>query len=218
VIEEACRQAVTWREQFISARSLTMSVNLSARQFQHTDLPAEISEIIRMTGMEPRLLKLEITESIAMADTELNIAALWLLKGMGLRLAIDDFGTGYSSLGYLKRFPVETLKIDKGFVDGLGVHPEDGAVIAAIIAFAKAVGLSTTAEGVEDAEQLARLREMGADRVQGYYCSRPVTPEKLEELLLKQDPLLQKVVHPSPVSEQVIAIDPERREQSQRAA
>jgi len=218
VIEEACRQAVTWREQFISARSLTMSVNLSPRQFQHTDLPAEISEIIRITGMDPRSLKLEITESIAMADTELNIAALWLLKGMGLRLAIDDFGTGYSSLGYLKRFPVETLKIDKGFVDGLGIHPEDGAVIAAIIAFAKAVGLSTTAEGVEDAEQLARLREMGADRVQGYYCSRPVPPEKLEELLLTRDPLLQKGLHPSAASGQVIAIDPERREQSQRVA
>src|SRR5207302_8011110 len=118
--------------------------------------------------------KLEITESIAMGDTELNIAALWLLKGLGLRLAIDDFGTGYSSLGYLKRFPVDTLKIDKGFVDGLGIHAEDSAVIGAIIAFAKAVGLSTTAEGVEDADQLSRLSELGADRIQGYYCSRPV--------------------------------------------
>jgi EAL domain-containing protein (putative c-di-GMP-specific phosphodiesterase class I) len=142
--------------------------------------------------MDPRSLKLEITESIAMGDTELNIATLWLLKGMGLRLAIDDFGTGYSSLGYLKRFPVETLKIEKGFVDGLGVHPEDTAVIGAIIAFARAVGLSTTAEGVEDAEQLVRLRELGADRVQGYFYSKPVPPEAFEALFFKPQPLVQQ--------------------------
>jgi diguanylate cyclase (GGDEF)-like protein len=191
VIEQACRQAVSWRERFGAARSLVVSVNLSARQFHHSDVPADISKILRDTGMDPRSLKLEITESIAMGDTELNIATLWLLKGMGLRLAIDDFGTGYSSLGYLKRFPVETLKIDKGFVDGLGVHPEDTAVIGAIIAFARAVGLSTTAEGVEDADQLVRLRELGADRVQGYYCSKPIPAEALEALLFKPRPMFQ---------------------------
>ena len=192
VLEQACRQVVSWRERFGAARSLVISVNLSAKQFHHSDVPAEISKILHDTGMDPRSLKLEITESIAMGDTELNIAALWLLKGMGLRLAIDDFGTGYSSLGYLKRFPVETLKIDKGFVDGLGVHPEDTAVIGAIIAFARAVGLNTTAEGVEDAEQLVRLRELGADHVQGYYCSKPLPAEDLEELLRAPRPLFDK--------------------------
>ena len=191
VMEQACRQAVSWRERFGAARPVVVSVNLSARQFHHSDVPADISKILRDTGMDPRLLKLEITESIAMGDTELNIATLWLMKGMGVRLAIDDFGTGYSSLGYLKRFPVETLKIDKGFVDGLLVHPEDTAVIAAIIAFARAVGLNTTAEGVEDAEQLVRLRELGADRVQGYYYSKPVSAEVLEELFFKPQPLYQ---------------------------
>ncbi len=195
VIEEACRQAVSWRERFGVARSLVVSVNLSARQFQHTDVPAEVGEILRSTGMDPRSLKLEITESIAMGDTELNIAALWLLKGMGLRLAIDDFGTGYSSLGYLKRFPVDTLKIDKGFVDGLGIHAEDSAVIGAIIAFAKAVGLSTTAEGVEDVEQLSRLRELGADRIQGYYYSEPRPAEQLEEFLRTPRRLLDQPMH-----------------------
>jgi EAL domain-containing protein (putative c-di-GMP-specific phosphodiesterase class I) len=183
VLEEACRQSTSWRQRFGSARSLVMSVNLSGRQFQHTHVPNEIGEILRNTGMDPRWLKLEITESVAMGDTEMNIAALWLLKGMGIRLAIDDFGTGYSSLAYLKRFPVDTLKIDKCFVDGLGFNPEDSAIISAIVAFAGAVGLNTTAEGVEDAEQVAQLRQLGADRVQGYYCSRPVPAAELEKLL-----------------------------------
>ncbi len=191
VLEEACRQAVIWRERYPAERSVVMSVNISAKQVQQTDLPAEVKEVLRATGMDPRLLKLEITESVAMENAEVNIATLWLLKGMGIRLAIDDFGTGYSSLGYLKRFPVETLKIDKVFVDGLGVHPEDSALIAAIIAFAHAVGLSTTAEGVEEAGQLAHLRELGADRVQGYFCSKPVPAEALDELLRTATPLLE---------------------------
>jgi diguanylate cyclase (GGDEF)-like protein len=200
VFEEAARQAVAWTTSHPSARSLVMSVNVSARQFAHTDVPAEISDVLRKTGLDPRMLKLEITESIAMGDAELNIAALWLLKGMGLRLAIDDFGTGYSSLSYLKRFPVDTLKIDKAFIDGLEVHAEDTALVAAIIAFAHAVGLSTTAEGVEHLEQLAKLRELGADRVQGYYCSKPLPAEALEELLRTPGPLLptepdERVLH-----------------------
>src|ERR1043166_741304 len=109
-----------------------------------------------------------------MGDPEVSVGSPWLLKGMGVHLAIDDFGTGYSSLGYLKRFPADTLKIDKGFIDGLGVHPEDTAIISATIAFARAVGLTTTAEGVEEAEQVAMLREFGVDRIQGYYCSKPL--------------------------------------------
>jgi diguanylate cyclase (GGDEF)-like protein len=183
VLEEACRQAVAWRAAYPQTGSLVMSVNLSSRQFQHTDVAADVAEVLRKTGMDPHFLKLEITESIAMGNAELTIAALWLLQGMGIRMAIDDFGTGYSSLAYLKRFPVETLKIDKAFVDGLGVHPEDAAVIAAIIAFARAVDLTTTAEGVETAEQLAQIRALGADRVQGYYYSRPLAAEALEALL-----------------------------------
>jgi EAL domain-containing protein (putative c-di-GMP-specific phosphodiesterase class I) len=192
VLEEACRQAVIWQERYRAGRSVVMSVNISARQVHQTDFPAEVKEVLRATGMDPRSLKLEITESVAMENAERNIATLWLLKGMGIRLAIDDFGTGYSSLGYLKRFPVDTLKIDKVFVDGLGVHPEDSAVIAAIIAFAHAVGLSTTAEGVEEAGQLAHLQKLRADRIQGYFCSKPLPAEALNELLRAPSPLLER--------------------------
>ena len=139
--------------------------------------------VLQRTGLDASGLKLEITESVAMADPELTIASLWLLKGMGVQFAIDDFGTGYSSLGYLKRFPADTLKIDKVFIDGLGVHPEDAAIVEATIAFAHAVGLTTTAEGVEDANQLALIRQLGADRVQGYYFSRPLPAEQMTEHL-----------------------------------
>jgi diguanylate cyclase (GGDEF)-like protein len=183
VLEEACRQAVAWGARYPAARSLMMSVNLSARHFQYGDVPSDVTAVLERTGLDPKWLKLEITESVAMTDPELSIAALWLLKGMGVHLAIDDFGTGYSSLGYLKRFPVDTLKIDKVFIDGLGVHPEDAAIVAATIAFAHAVGLSTTAEGVEHADQLAHVRELGVDRVQGYYCSKPLPADSFADLL-----------------------------------
>jgi diguanylate cyclase (GGDEF)-like protein len=183
VLEEACRQAASWRARLANSRDLVMSVNLSARQLQHADVPTAVRDILQRTGLEPQALKLEITESVAMSDPELSIAALWLLRGMGVHLAIDDFGTGYSSLGYLKRFPADTLKIDRVFIDGLAINPEDEAIVAATIAFAGAVGISTTAEGVETAEQLAILRHLGVNRVQGYFCSRPVPPEQMEALL-----------------------------------
>ena len=120
VLEEACRQAVAWRSSFAAAESLVMSVNLSARQFQHTDVPSDVRTILDATGLDPWALKLEITESVAVDDAEMGLASLLLLKGIGVQLAIDDFGTGYSSLAYLKRIPADTLKIDKAFVDGLG--------------------------------------------------------------------------------------------------
>jgi diguanylate cyclase (GGDEF)-like protein len=183
VLEEACRQAVAWRSRYTAARELVMSVNLSARQFHYTDVPGEISAVLQQAGLQPEGLKIEITESIAMGDVEPSIAALWRLKGMGVHLAIDDFGTGYSSLGYLKRIPADTLKIDKVFIDGLGVQAEDSAIVAATIAFAHAVGLTTTAEGVEHAEQLALVRQLGADRIQGYYCSKPLPADQLADLL-----------------------------------
>jgi EAL domain-containing protein (putative c-di-GMP-specific phosphodiesterase class I) len=186
VLEEACRQAVTLRTCCPAAKELVMSVNLSARQFHYADVPSEISSVLQQAGLEPAGLKIEITESIAMGDAERSIAALWLLKGMGVHLAIDDFGTGYSSLGYLKRIPADTLKIDKVFIDGLGVHPEDSAIVAATVAFAHAVGLTTTAEGVETAEQLALVRQLGADRMQGYYCSKPLPAEQLADLLASE--------------------------------
>jgi diguanylate cyclase (GGDEF)-like protein len=187
VLRQACTQVAEWRGQIRSAQSLAVSVNVSARQFQQSDVAADVATALASAGLPAEALKLEITESIAVANPELTIAKLWHLKGSGVRLAIDDFGTGYSSLGSLKRFPVDTLKIDKVFVDGLSVHPEDSAIVEATIAFARALGLSTTAEGVETSEQLAHLRELGADRIQGYYCSRPLSTEALAELLESED-------------------------------
>jgi diguanylate cyclase (GGDEF)-like protein len=183
VLEEACSQAARWRAAFPAARSLVMNVNISARQLQHTDLVTEVKGVLEQSGLEPAGLKLELTETVAMDDPELTIASLWNLKSIGVRIAIDDFGTGYSSLSYLKRFPADTLKIDKVFIDGLGVHPEDSAIVSAAIAFAHAVGLSTTAEGVENLDQLIHVGRLGADRVQGYYFSKPLRAEELQEML-----------------------------------
>jgi len=191
VLDQACRQVVAWRSRYPSARLLRVGVNISARQFQHTDVPAEVRLVLQQTELDASSLKLEITETSAMTDPELSIASLWLLKGMGVQLAIDDFGTGYSSLSYLKRFPADTLKIDKVFVDGLGVHPEDSAIVAATIAFARAVGLTTTAEGVENADQLAELKQLGVDRVQAYYCSKPLTAAQMEALLRSSANLIE---------------------------
>jgi diguanylate cyclase (GGDEF)-like protein len=183
VLEEACSQAARWRAAFPAARSLVMNVNVSARQLQQTDLVTEVRRVLERSELEPAALKLELTETVAMEDPELTIASLWNLKGIGVRIAIDDFGTGYSSLGYLKRFPADTLKIDKVFIDGLGVHPEDSAIVSAAIAFAHAVGLTTTAEGVESLDQLLHVGRLGADRVQGYFYSKPLRAEQLQEML-----------------------------------
>jgi EAL domain-containing protein (putative c-di-GMP-specific phosphodiesterase class I) len=131
------------------------------------------------TGLDARSLKLEITESIAVDDVESTIATLRELKQLGVALAVDDFGTGYSSLSYLKRFPIDVLKIARPFVEGLGRDPEDTALVRATIAFARAFGLDVTGEGVETAEQLAQLLEMGCDTGQGYYFAKPMPGEAL---------------------------------------
>ena len=183
VMREACEEAARWQQTLPSSAAPRVSINVSARQFQHSDVVGDVSAILAQTHLDPDRLKVEITETVAMADPEMTIASLWSLKGLGVHIAIDDFGTGYSSLGYLKRFPADTLKIDKLFIDGLGVHPEDSAIVAATIAFARAVGLSTTAEGVESAEQVADLRALGVDRVQGYFYSRPLSSGDMLALL-----------------------------------
>ncbi|MGH2354897.1 MAG: putative bifunctional diguanylate cyclase/phosphodiesterase [Chloroflexota bacterium] len=189
VLDQACRQLRAWRTHYPGVPPLTMSVNLSARQFQQPDLADVISGILRETGVPAGCLKLEITESAAVEDAELTVATLWLLKGLGVQLAIDDFGTGYSSLSYLKRFPVDALKIDRSFVEGLGHHPEDTAIVHAVVAFAKALGLSVTAEGTETADQLAHLRGLGCDRAQGYYLARPLPADDITALLAAGRPM-----------------------------
>jgi EAL domain-containing protein (putative c-di-GMP-specific phosphodiesterase class I) len=160
-----------------------VDVNLSARQFHELHLARDITEILADTGLDPRYLELEITENVMMEDAEATLAILGALRSLGVRLAIDDFGTGFSSLAYLKRFPVDTLKIDGLFVAGLGESTEDEVLMAAIIGLAHGLGLTTIPERVETAEQLQRLHEMGCDMVQGFHFSRPLPPQAVGALL-----------------------------------
>jgi diguanylate cyclase (GGDEF)-like protein/PAS domain S-box-containing protein len=183
VLEEACRQLRTWQHAQPGLASLVMSVNLSARQLNDPELVPEIARILRETGVDPRCLKLELTETTVMADVESTSGTLRDLKALGLALAIDDFGTGYSSLSYLKRLPLDTLKVDRSFVDGLGTDPQDTAIVRTVIALAKSLHLEVTGEGVETAEQSAQLQELGCDRGQGYLFARPLTAEAVTDLL-----------------------------------
>ena len=174
VLEEACRQMAAWHAEVLTAPPMSMSVNLSPREFQSPNLVEGVACILRATGLPPGYLKLEITEGVVMRDVEATITTLWRLKQLGIRIAIDDFGTGYSSLGYLKRLPLDVLKIDRSFVSGLGHNPEDAAIVRAIIAMAKSLGLAVTGEGVETEEQANLLRVWGCDRGQGYYYGKPL--------------------------------------------
>ncbi len=173
VLRTACAQCSVWRNSGLGA--LRVSVNLSARQFQHADLVARIGRILEETGLDPAALDIEITESVAMANWENSIQHLRRLAAMGICIAIDDFGTGYSSLSYLKKLPICKLKIDKTFVQDIAVDSDDRAIITAITAMAQQLKFSVTAEGVETEEQLAFLRSAGCQEMQGYFFSRPLT-------------------------------------------
>jgi diguanylate cyclase (GGDEF)-like protein/PAS domain S-box-containing protein len=183
VLKTACAQVLVWhRAGFIPLR---IGVNVSGRQFRQQDLVKSVKQILDTTCLDPQYLELELTESIIMHDVEEAIATLCKLKEIGLKLSVDDFGTGYSSMNYLKRFPLDTLKIDRSFVKDITTDPNDAAITKATIALAKSLDLTTTAEGVETEEQLTFLREQGCDQVQGYLISRPVPAEKVEKLLLR---------------------------------
>jgi diguanylate cyclase (GGDEF)-like protein len=183
VLGEACRQARAWQIEFPRTPPLIMSVNLSAKQFQHPRLVEEITEVLSTTGLEPGCLKLEITESVVMQDAPATLAKLRELKDLGIRLAIDDFGTGYSSLGYLKRFPVDTLKIDRSFVKGLSHEGGDSAIVRAVVTVAKSLNMDVTAEGIETDAQRLELKALGCDQGQGFLFARPAAPEHLKSLL-----------------------------------
>lgn len=185
VLEEACRQAKLWLDRFPTRLERVMNVNISSRQFQNRDLIATVTEALTSQDLRPRNLKLEITESMMMKDPQASIEAMTIFKGLHVFLVVDDFGTGYSSLSYLKRFPVDTLKVDKSFVDGLGTDAESTAIVEAIISLAKSLGMRVTAEGIETKEQLERLRALGCDYGQGYFLSRPLATEAMDELLAR---------------------------------
>ena len=175
VLLEACRQAREWQTQFRQDSPLLVSVNLSGKHLQQAALLDEVQEVLEKTGIDPRHLIIEITETVAMAGAETTIEIMSKLKRLGVLLAIDDFGTGFSSLAYLKRFPVDMLKIDKSFVDGVANRGHDRAIVEAIISLGHALGLRVIAEGVEHPEQLQQLKSLGSEFGQGYFFGRPLS-------------------------------------------
>jgi diguanylate cyclase (GGDEF)-like protein/PAS domain S-box-containing protein len=183
VLEEACRKATEWQNQHPTETPLKMSVNISTRQLERPDeLLKELIRILEGTKLGPGSLVLEITESMLMGDAEHNVEVLGRLKDLGVGIAVDDFGTGYSNLAYLKRFPVDWLKLDKSFVDGLGESLEDTAIVEAVVSLARAMGMKTVAEGIETTEQADLLRALGCDLGQGYYFSEPLSEHEANAL------------------------------------
>lgn len=175
VLREACRQLCEWQAEL--GMKLTVAVNLSAKQFAQPDLVNQVKEILRETGLEPRHLKLEITETVVMENAEVARNMLSQLCALGVQLSIDDFGTGYSSLSYLHRFPVTALKIDRSFIGRMGANGENCEVVKTINTLASNLGMSVVAEGIETEDQLLQLKAMGCDYGQGYIFSRPLTAE-----------------------------------------
>ncbi|OOZ39358.1 hypothetical protein BOW53_11930 [Solemya pervernicosa gill symbiont] len=181
VLRTACRQVKNWLEQGFD--DFRMSVNLSPQQFRQADILQRILSIVESEEVEPRYLEVEITEGAIMDDVDAAIETMQQLNDAGIALSIDDFGTGYSSLSYLKRFPINTLKIDRSFVNDITSDPDDAAIVTAIIAMAHSMGLNVIAEGVETDEQLAFLRALKCDEIQGYLFSPPLPVERFNELL-----------------------------------
>jgi diguanylate cyclase len=185
-IDEACRSLRRCRQLVPGAPDLTVAVNLSARQLRDPGLVPTVERALERHGLPPSALCLELTESLLMEDPLAAAETLWSLRRRGVLLSIDDFGTGYSSLSYLKRFPVDNVKIDRSFVDGLDAPGgSEGSLVAAIIALARALDMSTVAEGVETDGQVRRLRQLGCERVQGYRFSRPVPADEAPGVVLR---------------------------------
>jgi diguanylate cyclase (GGDEF)-like protein/PAS domain S-box-containing protein len=180
VLEQACQQLSQWQR---SDPSMTVAVNLSVRQVRAPDILDQIQEILKRTRIRPESLYLELTESVFMEDLDYFDKMLAGLKSLGVQLSLDDFGTGYSSLSYLSRFPFDAVKIDQSFIRGLAVNPHDTALVAAILSMADALGLSVTAEGIEDQSQLATLKKMRCQRGQGFYLDHPMPAHALNQRL-----------------------------------
>ena len=183
VLGETLRQAESWRKEGGPAAGLEFAVNLSARQLSDPELVTVVEGALRLRDVEPSHLLLEITETALMADPNGALESLTALKNLGVGLAVDDFGTGYSSLTYLKKFPIDELKIDRSFINGLGSDSGDSAIVASCIDLAHAVGILAVAEGVETSVQVQTLKAMGCDLAQGYHFARPLPAPALKEWL-----------------------------------
>jgi diguanylate cyclase (GGDEF)-like protein len=201
VIATACQQIGQWMRTSIGR--VPVSVNVSGRQFIEGNLDGDVVKALNDNNIPADLLELELTESCLMANTERTIASLQFLKNLGVKISIDDFGTGYSSLAYLRRFPIDKLKIDITFIREVTSNPDDAAIVLAIIRMAHSLKLDVIAEGVETAEQLAFLRRHRCDQIQGYYFSPPLPELELEQLLYKETRL------PTLTSESIETAEPE---------
>lgn len=188
ILTEACRQVKLWCDKYNDGGNISVTVNISIRQFQQKELGDIVRRALESSGLDPSSLILEITESFMMQETESTIAKLHELKKLGIRLAIDDFGTGYSSLSYLQRFPIDILKIDKSFVDKIGNGEEGRAVARAIIMMGDSLHLKTIAEGIERPEQIAALQNLGCEAGQGFHFARPLTVDAMENFLAEHSP------------------------------
>jgi diguanylate cyclase (GGDEF)-like protein len=181
VLETACRQAQSWRR--AGLLPVSVGVNLSSHQFRRGGLVEMVGRILAETGWDARWLEFELTESVIMENAQETIRVLNQLKAMGITLSVDDFGTGYSSMAYLKRFPLDVVKIDQSFVKDITADPNDATIVKAIIALTRGLNLTSIAEGVENEQQLNFLRRHGCDQIQGYLVNRPVPPAQMESLL-----------------------------------
>jgi EAL domain-containing protein (putative c-di-GMP-specific phosphodiesterase class I) len=182
VLREACRQVSEWRKQFAGDSALIVGVNISARQLQQPELVREVRQALQETGLDPTSLKLEITETVLMADAGEAVARLASLKELGIQIAVDDFGTGYSSMAYLSQLPIDTLKIDRAFI-GKMTDPDGVAIVQAVVTLAHSLKLRVTSEGIETLEQWEQLRLLESDYGQGYYFSRPLKADAILALL-----------------------------------
>jgi EAL domain-containing protein (putative c-di-GMP-specific phosphodiesterase class I) len=181
VLREACRQARAWRDAGLPP--LRIAVNVSARELREKDFVAIVLAALTETGIEPGCLELELTESFLMQDATVTGAVLQALKDLGVMLALDDFGTGYSSLSHLRRFPIDTLKIDQSFVRDLATDADDASIVNAVISMGESLHMRVVAEGVETRDQVAFLQQHGCPVGQGYYFGRPVLAGQLTPLL-----------------------------------
>ena len=183
VLQEAVAQGKAW--QVAGFPPLFVAVNVSARQFRQANFAGKVGQVLLDSGFDPHHLDFELTETTLMTNADENIETLNKLNAMGVRIAIDDFGTGYSSLNYLKRLPVDILKIDRSFVSGVTDSRDDAAIVEAIIAMARSLRLTVVAEGVETVEQLKFLQMNNCDEIQGYYFSRPLPVAQFEQLMIE---------------------------------
>jgi Amt family ammonium transporter len=183
ILRTGCRRVAQWKREYSIAPPLYISINVSARQFSHPSFIRDVADAIQETGANPQCVRLELTESVAMKDAASAEQSMSQLRALGVKLSIDDFGTGYSSLSYLRKFPVDTLKIDQSFIAGMEGDKESYAIVKTVVALARSLSMEVVAEGVETPEQLEKLNLAGCDFAQGFWFSRPLPEEKVDHFL-----------------------------------